>query len=73
MESLDLAGMDEDEIHRRCRESLLGVLLNNGCRQRVIAIDDVEKHVNEGWEYVDRLPHNRAVVRLPSAQIITVR
>jgi hypothetical protein len=67
VESLDLAGMDEDEIHRRCRESLLGVLLNNGSRQRVIAMDDVEKHVNEGWEYVGRLPHNRAVVRLPSA------
>ena len=67
VESLDLAGMDEDEIHRRCRESLLGVLLNNGCRQRVIAMDDVEKHVNEGWEYVGRLPHNRAVIRLPPA------
>jgi len=67
VESLDLAGMDQDEIHRRCRESLLGVLVNNGCKQRVIALDDVEKYVNEGWEYAGRLPHSRAVVRLPSA------
>lgn len=66
VESLDIAGMDEDEIHRRCREGLLGVVLNNGCKQRVIALNDVEKYVNDGWEYVSRLPHNRAVVRLPS-------
>jgi hypothetical protein len=65
LESLDLAAMDEDEIHRRCRESLLGVLVNNSCKQRVIALSDVERYVNEGWEYVGRLPRSRAVVKLP--------
>jgi len=66
VESLNIAEMDEDEIHRRCREGLLGVVLNNGCKQRVIALNDVEKYVNDGWEYVGQLPRDRAVVRLPS-------
>ena len=64
--SLDIDQMPDDEIHRRCRERLLGILANNGSRQRVISLRQVERYLAEGWEYVDRLPNHRAIVRLPA-------
>jgi hypothetical protein len=67
VDALQVAEMEDDEIHRRCRERLLGALLNNGSKQRVITIREVEKYVRQGWEYVDRLPSGKAIVRLPSA------
>ena len=64
--SLDIDKMDDDEIHRRCRERLLGILANNGSKQRVVPLRQVERYLAEGWEYVDRLPNHRAIVSLPA-------
>jgi hypothetical protein len=66
LSSLNLVKMDDDEIHRRCRERLLGILANNGSRQRVVPLRQVERFLVEGWEYVDRLPNRKAIVRLPA-------
>jgi len=67
LESLDIDGMDDEIIYEKCRERLLGILVNNGSKQRVIHLNQVEKYLTEGWEYVDRLPANKAIVRLPAA------
>ena len=47
------------------RERLLGAMANNGSRQKVIRIAEVEKYVMEGWEYVASLPDDRAILKLP--------
>jgi len=67
LESLDIDDMDDEVIYAKCRERLLGILVNNGSKQRVIHLNQVEKYLTEGWEYVDRLPANKAIVRLPAA------
>jgi len=67
LESLDIDEMDDEVIYEKCRERLLGILVNNGSKQRVIHLNQVEKYLTEGWEYVDRLPANKAIVRLPAA------
>jgi hypothetical protein len=66
LESLDIEEMDDEVIYQKCRERLLGVLVNNGSKQRVISLNQVEKYLLDGWEYVDRLSGNKAIVRLPA-------
>jgi len=61
----DLASMSDDELHSLVRQRLLGVMANNGNRQRVIPLAHVEKYLGEGWEYVTALPNERAVVKMP--------
>jgi len=61
----DLANMSDEELHNLIRQRLLGVMANNGNRQRVIPLADVEKYLSEGWEYVTALPNERAVIRMP--------
>jgi hypothetical protein len=61
----DLARMTDEELHNLVRQRLLGVMSNNGNRQRVIPLADVEKYLSEGWEYVTALPNERAVIKMP--------
>jgi len=62
----DLASMTDEDLHSLVRQRLLGVMANNGNRQRVIPLSDVEKYLGEGWEYVTALPNERAIVKMPS-------
>jgi hypothetical protein len=61
----DLANMTDEELHNLVRQRLLGVMSNNGNRQRVIPLADVEKCLSEGWEYVTALPNERAIIKMP--------
>jgi hypothetical protein len=62
---LDLAGTSDEEFQRMVRERLLGVMANNGARQKVVPIALVEPQLSEGWEFVATLPENKAILRLP--------
>jgi len=65
MAKLDVTKMTDEELHNLVRKRLLGVMANNGNRQCVIPLTDVEKYLGEGWEYVTALPNERAVVKMP--------
>jgi integrase len=62
----DLANMTDEQLHNMVRQKLLGVMANNGSRQKVVPICEVERFLTNGYEYVAALPYDRAIVRLPS-------
>lgn len=64
VEKMDL-GMSDEELQRKIRERLLGGMVNNGARQRIVSLEEVEKHISEGWEYVATLPNGKAILRIP--------
>ncbi len=61
----DFETMSDEELHNLVRKRLLGVMENNGNRQRVISITQVENYLGEGWEYVAALPNDQVIVRIP--------
>jgi len=61
----DLAKMSDEELHNMVRQRLLGLMANNGNRQRVIPLADVERYLGEGWEYVTAIPNGRAIIKTP--------
>jgi hypothetical protein len=61
----NLINMTDEELHNLVRQRLLGVMTNNGNRQRVISLAQVEKYISEGYEYVTALPNQRAIVKTP--------
>jgi len=63
---MDLSSMSDDEFQSMVRQKLLGAMVNNGAKQRVIGIGDVERYVLDGWEFVDALPGDKATMRIPS-------
>ncbi len=64
MVSMDMS-MSDEELQGLVRKKLFGALTSNGSRQKVIPISDVRNFIEKGWEYVDSLPDNSAIVKLP--------
>jgi len=60
-----LAEMSDEALQSKVRQKLLGVMSNNGSRQKVISINDVKSYLNQGFEYVAPLPNNEAIVKMP--------
>ena len=44
----------------------MGAMVNNGASQKVIDVDEVERFLSRGWDFVATLPDDRIVVRLPN-------
>jgi len=65
--AVDLEKLSDDDIRDRVREKLLKENNNsNGSRtlrQKFVPLDEVEKHIESGWEYVSQLPNGKAVIK----------
>ena len=66
VEKLSLADMEDAEIQRLVKERFLGAMANNGGRQKVVPISEIETYLTQGWEYVAALPNEKAVLKLPN-------
>ena len=64
LENVD-SSMDDDAFQEMVRKRLLGALANNGASQRIICVEEVERFLSKGWDYVATLPNDRIVVKLP--------
>jgi hypothetical protein len=57
--------MSNEDLHNIVKQRLLGIMSQNGTRQKVIDVQEIERYVSEGWEYVTAVSQDRAVVKLP--------
>ena len=60
----EMADLSDDELQRRIQEKR-GMQLNNGHKQKVISLGEVERFLTDGWEYVNSLPGDKAIVKIP--------
>ena len=60
----DMVDLSDDELQKRIMEKR-GMELNNGHKQKVIPLSDVERFLSDGWEYVNSLPGDKAIIKIP--------
>ncbi|MCJ7574592.1 site-specific integrase [Candidatus Bathyarchaeota archaeon] len=65
IDEMDLSSMADEEFQAMVRQRLLGAMVNNGAKQKVICVKDIEDTVAQGWEFVALLPDDRAIMRVP--------
>ncbi len=66
VEKMDVLGMGDDEFQAAIRQKLLSMMENNGARQKIVPVEEIEKHIAKGWEFVAALPNGKAVIKLPA-------
>jgi len=64
LESIDL-NLDDNDFQETVRKKLLGSMVNNGNRQRVVKIEDIEEFIEKGWEYVAKITDEKVIMKLP--------
>ncbi|MDA2912519.1 site-specific integrase [Acidobacteriia bacterium AH_259_A11_L15] len=57
--------LNEEEFHKLVRERLFREVRNNQAGQQVIAVNELETRLLEGWEFVGLLPNDKAIVKQP--------
>lgn len=65
VEGIDIDSIADEEFQTMIRKRLLGTMINNGVKQRVVRIKEVEVSLGQGWEFVATLPDDKAIVRIP--------
>ena len=66
IEKMDAMSKSDEEFQGLVRERLLGKMANNGTKQKVIDLDEVEDNVAKGWEFVASLSNGKAIMKIPS-------
>lgn len=65
VDRIDIDSIADEEFQTMIRKKLLGTMVNNGMKQRVIRISEVELSLGHGWEFVATLPDEKAIIRIP--------
>jgi len=65
IEKMNLANVSDEEFQNMVKQRLLGMMQNNGNRQKVINLKEVESYISEGWDFVATLPNDRAIIKTP--------
>lgn len=60
----ELAHLSDDELQQKIKEKRV-MQINNGNKQKVITVKDVEKFISDGWEYMNSLPGDKAIIKIP--------
>jgi integrase len=65
IDKMDLSSISDEEFQSLVRQRLLGSMANNGAKQKIVTLDDIENNLTQGWEFVANLPNNRAIMKIP--------
>ncbi len=72
-ENIDSMSDEEFQEYIRGRSPLLkGTMMNGGSpirKQKVVAVNEAEKLIDEGWEYIGTLDEAKVILRVPESQL----
>ena len=66
IDQLDLANMSNEEFQKLITKGILGNITGNGTTQKIVTEEEMEKYMEQGYEFYATLPSGRIVVKLPS-------
>jgi integrase len=69
IEKMNITEMEDQDFTELVKRRFLGMARNNGSKQEVVSMEDLEDYITKGWEYVTTLPTGKAVIRQPTNPI----
>ena len=64
IDKIDLTNISNEDSQQLLRDKVAGAMTENGAKQKVIPVSDVEKYIQEGYDFEAVLPNGKAVMRL---------
>lgn len=65
---LDLDALAPPQVQELVKKKQMESLGLNGNSQKLIKGDELEKYINEGWEYVTSFSNERVIIKLPAGR-----
>ena len=64
IDKIDLTNISNEDFQQLLRDKVAGAMTENGAKQKVIPVNDVEKYIQKGYDFEAVLPNGKAVMRL---------
>ncbi len=64
VDKMDLASLGDEELQEIVRKRLLRMDADDCVKEKAVSVDDVNRYLAQGWEYVTSLPNKTVIVRL---------
>jgi integrase len=58
--------LETEDFQKIIRKRLTKEILNNGVRQKLVEVNEIENYLRQGWEFVNILPNQKVILKLPS-------
>ena len=66
MDKIDLTNVSNEDFQQLLRDKVAGAMSDNGAKQKVISVSDIEQYISDGYDLEAVLPNGKAVMRLRS-------
>jgi uncharacterized protein YwlG (UPF0340 family) len=63
VDKMDLSTISFKEIQEIMRKRLLATNINDCTKQKAVPINEVNKYLEQGWEYVATLPNRKVIIK----------
>jgi len=64
IDKIDLTNMSNEDFQQLLRDKVAGAMTENGAKQMVVSVNEIEKYIRDGYEFQAVLPDGKAVMRL---------
>jgi site-specific recombinase XerD len=64
IDKIDLTNMSNEDFQQLLRDKVAGAMTENGAKQIVVSVNEIEKYIRDGYEFQAVLPNGKAVMRL---------
>ena len=64
IDKIDLSSVSNEDFQQLLRDKVAGAMSDNGAKQKVIPVNEIEQYISEGYDFEAVLPNGKAVMRL---------
>ena len=64
IDKIDLTNVSNEDFQQLLRDKVAGAMSDNGAKQKVISVSDIEQYISDGYDFEAVLPNGKAVMRL---------
>ncbi len=64
IDKIDLTNISNEDFQQLLRDKVAGAMSENGAKQKVVPVDEIEKYLGEGYDFEAELSNGKAVMRL---------
>lgn len=62
IDKMDLTNMSNEDFQQLLRDKVAGAMTENGAKQMVVSVNEIEKYIRDGYEFQAVLPNGKAVM-----------
>ena len=64
IDKIDLTNVSNEDFQQLLRDKVAGAMSDNGAKQKVIPVSEIEQYISDGYDFEAVLPNGKAVMRL---------